>query len=334
MSTFRSSNLLLPSAPARDTLPSMSTKWSDRNYVRAYMLALDGLPDCQIAEALGVSAVCISKWKADNKAFAWGLEVARRKAGNTLADFVYDSLPTDLREVWEELCMANKARDSFERVRDLFSRHGENVRKHMFVFAYLKKDMNENYACRFVGIPYHTYEQWLKDKEFKSLMDRMPKIRGDYFESQLTKLVGHGDAGVTIFANKTYNAARGYGDVSKIELKTPNVPNEEPVTLTQGMLKYATPEERRHLAKAGWILRELRKRQEEDGTAPDTTTGPERLRAPEPGHYVQAPQGPADPVPRLPDLQQEGGPGAGVGEGRGDLPPERDTADVGDGRTE
>jgi hypothetical protein len=55
------------------------------------------------------------------------------------------------------------------------------------------------------------------DPEFAELVDEIHLHKKDFFESKLVELVQSGDSSATIFANKTMNRDRGYGDKTTIE---------------------------------------------------------------------------------------------------------------------
>jgi len=84
----------------------------------------------------------------------------------------------------------------------------------LLIYALLITGFNLSKALRKVAIPRNTFSHWAEsDPEFVDLLVEVEQIKKDFFEDGLIKLVKAGDSPSTIFANKTLNRDRGYGEV-------------------------------------------------------------------------------------------------------------------------
>ena len=197
----------------------MSNKWDDTVYVKAYELAAAGESDAAIARACGVSGLTFAAWKKRRPALRDALERARAPgapAQQTFRDYVYGALPQHLKELWDRLnaCEGHGA----ARVEHLLSPHGKAARQHLFLYALVHCDFDPSEACRRVNVSARTLEGWRRhDPEFAELCDEIHWHKGNFFEAALVARVREGDPACTIFANKTFNRARGYQDRVKVE---------------------------------------------------------------------------------------------------------------------
>ncbi len=74
-------------------------------------------------------------------------------------------------------------------------------------------------ACKVVGISRQTHYRWCEDdEEYREACSKLDtkKLKGDFIESKLLKLVDKEIPSAVIHASKTYNRERGYGE--RIEL--------------------------------------------------------------------------------------------------------------------
>lgn len=185
---------------------------------RIYDLAKSGYANAQISTALGLSAGTLSRWAADKAPVAAALELGRRHAGRGAhegaSEYFYDSLDEKTKAVWDRLSMIHDS-ESPTKSREaelLLGSYAMRMRKVLFVHALVKFDFNTTKARAFVRVHKATVDAWLRDPDFAGMLKDMKRAKKDLFESALVGLVKQGDSAAVLFANKTYNRDRGYGE--------------------------------------------------------------------------------------------------------------------------
>lgn len=192
-----------------------STAWKDIYILDAYLYAKQGLKESRIAEAIGVSYITFCKWKNTNKAFKEALGRGKSETGDggeTFFEYVFKTLPDELKVYWKRLCQYHKEPNTLKRVQALMEDAGKQVRQHLFLHSLAVTHYNLNEACRKVGIPLTTYHHWVNtDSNFGAMVEMMEQAKKNFFESALHRKVYEGDTKAIIFANSTKNKDRGYG---------------------------------------------------------------------------------------------------------------------------
>lgn len=187
--------------------------------VKVYQLAKAGLGNMQIARALGVEYKTFWLWCSRHAEVKWALAEGRKtdtKAENFL-EYVYEHLPEDLQDAWREILNADKHGGSSV-LEKMLKDKGRKGRQMLFLHALLHHNFNLSKACRSVMIPKTTLDTWLAaDEEFSRLIEEMDWHKKNYFESAFFELVKQGNPSAVIYANKTYNADRGYASKKVIE---------------------------------------------------------------------------------------------------------------------
>lgn len=194
-------------------------KWRDTFYVRAYILAREGLKDGAVAAALGVSRLSVVKWKKRNKAFRVALKLARKphlSKTEAFNEFVLGRLPDRLKPLWDRLHAAETTANPERRTEELLAGQGEHVRQALFAHAFFAANFNKAEACRRAGVSYAAVKKWMTDPAFQELMGVLQEARKDFVEGCLLNLVAGGDTAATIFASKTINRDRGFDTSKKI----------------------------------------------------------------------------------------------------------------------
>lgn len=199
-------------------------KWNDTNYVTIYKYALAGMANNKIAEVMKVSLKTFEGWRKKYPAINDALKQARGTGKSTstvtFRDYVYDQLPKRLKKIWRKINKCQEADNGLQRLEAMFKDKGEDVRKHMFLYAYTSTLFNPSVACKQVGIPYSTLKRWTeKDPDFADMMDEVHYHKKNFYEHALNMKVAEGDAQTIMFANKTMNKDRGFGEKIEVEVK-------------------------------------------------------------------------------------------------------------------
>lgn len=193
-------------------------KWEDWMYVKAYEMARDGMTDTSIAKALGVSSALMTQWKRKKPLLRLFLEEARKgkelsNASETYQDFVYKRLPENLKPLWNEIQACSNAPGGIRKMEAMLRQSGKRARQHLFIYALPACNFNMTEACRKVNISRDTLNAWiLREPKFAEMIQFLHEAKKDFFEGALVKLVKQGNANATMFANKTFNRDRGYGE--------------------------------------------------------------------------------------------------------------------------
>lgn len=187
--------------------------WREDNLVRIYQLARSGLSDRRIRMSFELDEMTWQRWKREHpcikEVIIDGHTAGTGKDGPTFFDYVHDRLPKKLLPLWDQL----QACDSTEDIHAVFKKQGMFARMQLFLHAYIHHNFNISQACRTIGIAQPTFYIWLKNEpQFRELMDEMHFHKGEFFESALVRLVKKGDTAAIVFANKTFNKERGYGE--------------------------------------------------------------------------------------------------------------------------
>lgn len=190
-------------------------KWRDDFYVKAHALAKAGWGDGKIANALGVDDDTFRRWRKKRPALEEALLSARSGANGveSFHEYVYKQLPDHLRRLWDKINKCSRERNGVSRVEALLENAGLRARQHLFLYALVNANFNPSAACRAVNITKKTFDNWKNyDPDFLELVDEIDWHKGNFFEGALVMLVKEGNAPAVLFANKTFNAKRGYAD--------------------------------------------------------------------------------------------------------------------------
>lgn len=201
--------------------------WKDEYYVKCFRLAGDGLSNSEIARALKVPPATFAEWLQKKKALREGIAQAREAKGGGYKDFkayCYEKLPRRARELWDELeeveekrgesvDLIKEKRERKNKLFNLIDAGSMKVKQGLFLHALVKCNFMVSRACHKMGATVPEVEQWKRSsKGFKELVEGIISFKADFFESALIDLVRSGDSAATIFANRTYNRNRGYGN--------------------------------------------------------------------------------------------------------------------------
>lgn len=195
----------------------LKNKWFDRYYIEIYELALLGKTNRQIAKELGFDDSTFDRWRDRKPDIDVAINKAREKIKGSprkteLANFVYGRLPPHLKELWEKLDLLNEA-DGPEKVDLLFRNQGKDARQQLFIHALLMYSFNASLAMNKLGVTSKMLKLWMEDPDFLELVKEIEIHKGNFYESCLIDKAAEGDTQAIIFANKTFNRNRGYGEV-------------------------------------------------------------------------------------------------------------------------
>lgn len=192
------------------------SKWDDVNYHRAFMMARSGMADQTIAQALGVSHMTFMRWKEQRPALVAALQEGRAAGdpdnGGTFQDYVYTRLPEELQDTWRQIMEWEDWGAGPEYVANLLKDKGKVARQRLFIHALVHCNFNVSAAMAKINVSRKTYENWVQDPEFATLMEEIEWHKCNFFEEALMDLVRAREPAAVMFVNRTKNANRGYTD--------------------------------------------------------------------------------------------------------------------------
>lgn len=204
--------------PRKTQLP-----WDDGYYVKAYRLAKSGLSDQEIlrnllprtgrSDGFRTWRRWLEQRPALAAAVAQGREEARGEGGawDGLKDHVYHSLDDEARAVWDQVRGVEDLKSS-RSARLLMERQGLRLKQHLFLYALFECDFSRTQACRKLGLNPRAVDNWCQEPGFRKLLKGVHECKKDYAESALFRLIKANDVAAILFANRTLNRDRGYGD--------------------------------------------------------------------------------------------------------------------------
>ncbi len=202
------------------------SKWEDTFYVTAYEMARAGSTNAMIGKTLGISKLTFYKWLERRPALAdavkRGREARGRIDGNTgtFQEYVFKQLPPALQKMWSDIHAWSDEPNGIVRIEAMLSQGGKRCRQQLFLHALVHNNFNASEALRTVNLSKGVLAKWIDDEpEFAEMMDEIHWHKKNFFEAGLVDLVDRGDAPATIFANKTFNADRGYNEKLRIQME-------------------------------------------------------------------------------------------------------------------
>lgn len=196
-------------------------KFKPTYYVEAYKLAREGLPDHEIAKALGVTGKTYRRWKRRRPAFLAALEDARSndEGKETLEEYLYDRLTPEMQELWTEIVKFRKDKRGVVKVKELLDDKGVRIRQHLLLHALARTKFDHSQALKLVCVSKKTYDYWCdNDPEFESLVKEMEWHKGNWYTKHFNEMVAKHDSACVLHAMKTYNKDRGYGEKTEVAI--------------------------------------------------------------------------------------------------------------------
>ena len=199
--------------------------WDDRNYIKVYQLRASGVDTkAKVASALGISTNTLSLWLTKDKLLTYAWEEGGKNCDANMAfnfkDFVYGRLHPKLQALWDQIANVDSGPDGFVQLVELVQTKPVQVQQRIWLYAFAESGWSRSQACKKTGIPTKKVKKWIDDDpRFLELVDEINEAKKDFFEGALVKRVKARDTAAILFANKTYNRDRGYGDKREIEVK-------------------------------------------------------------------------------------------------------------------
>lgn len=200
---------------------STRSKYRPLMVLEAYKMARMGMSDVDIVRHYGIARRSWDLWCDKHPELKEAVRQARkeRQDGETLPDWVYARLAPELREMWNNIRRWEKEPNGVVKIELMLSQQGKLVRQQLFLHALCVSHFSQTVAMRRVNITKTELQHWIEhDPGFAQLVQEIDWHKGNFFESQLMKLVEQGNPAAVLFANKTYNRSRGYASHSQVDV--------------------------------------------------------------------------------------------------------------------
>lgn len=189
--------------------------WDSLLLIDFYVYAKAGLSDLAIAKAMSLNRGTLNYWLKRRpevrKAILRGREQAPDEESFTR--FFYEQLDSPLQELWDRLVTNEYIGGGIVNIRKILADQGTGARQALFLHALVNSHFNPNRAMERVGLDKRTLDQWTEsDPSFAELVEQVQWLKGNFFEEGLVKLCELGHPGAILFANRTFNNKRGYGN--------------------------------------------------------------------------------------------------------------------------
>lgn len=202
-------------------------KWKDEFYVEIFEYARTGMSNNEIAQAIGVAKDTFANYVYEKPALKAALKRARTAEDSTFLDYVYKHLPSDLQEKWDKIHAFHKEKNGMLKVKAMVEQCGIRTKQHLFLYAFCHYSFNPTMALRKLCLSKKKdLDVWVEtDPDFAKLLEEVNWHKANFFEDALIRQVKAGEIHAIIFANKTFNRDRGYGEKAKGETEDKAPPN-------------------------------------------------------------------------------------------------------------
>jgi hypothetical protein len=142
---------------------------------------------------------------------------SRRGDRSTFSGYVYKQLSKEARVVWERCQFFSNCEGGYEKVERILRGQNKRIRQELFLHALISSNFDISEAMSMVALDRGTFEDWKNsDFEFRQLVAEIQVHKKNFFEHALVDLIEQRNPAAVIFANRTVNADRGYGE--KVEM--------------------------------------------------------------------------------------------------------------------
>lgn len=197
--------------------------WTADRVWEAYEASLSCSTDKELAIALQISEERLKQWKNDHAEFYRAILAARARSGDiragatALSQHISNSLPEDLRDLWNDLQDENAPANPAKMA---LATKGDYDRQRLLIHAMSTTQFDLNRCMRLLNISKATLDRWAKDDpRFVRLWEEMVHAKKNFIESALMGLIEEGNTRAILFANERLNKDRGYGASSTVTVE-------------------------------------------------------------------------------------------------------------------
>lgn len=201
---------------------SKPNKYNDEMIIEATLLAQSNMTNTEIAETLGIQYDTLVKWKKlhpiIHTAISRGREIAKsRNSVQNLHEYIFNHLPEELQQMWEDLVALEERNAPRRFAEKMLKNKGRHARQQIYIHALTASNWNQSYSARLAGVSLRTLREWKEDPDFQELLLEVNYHRKNFFENALLEQVDKGKLAAIMYANKTQNRDRGWGNTIQVE---------------------------------------------------------------------------------------------------------------------
>lgn len=175
-----------------------------------------------ISHKLGISEVEFARWRKKNPAVKMAVKEGKKRqrtdteTREAFDDYILGKLSPELQEIWKEaLALKAAKRDPSRNIAQL----NQKDRQIIFLHAWFRFNFSLTKAKQFTGVCSRTYNDWNTQESFRQMKQELMRAKKDFFEDALIKAVQRNETSAILFANKTLNRDRGYGETKTVDVK-------------------------------------------------------------------------------------------------------------------
>lgn len=167
------------------------------------------------------TAVWVKREPLMTLAKEYALHVLKSKEDErqNFSEYVLTRMSRETREKYEQLVFWEDHPDGAEKTRGLLRDMTERERRLMFIQCVAANGFVYARAMRLMGINGEVVKNWCKDRGFRQMTNELQQLKKDFFEQALVDLATARDTTAVVFANKTLNRDRGYGEKIALDVK-------------------------------------------------------------------------------------------------------------------
>jgi len=178
-------------------------------------------------ELYGIHRQTCCEWQKREPLFRAAQEMAldllKRKEDERqhFGEFVLTRMSDENKELYDQLVFweDNPNSEGAEKARGRVRNMAEQERRQMFVQCMAANGFVYSRACKLMGVSGDTVQNWCRERGFRKMVNQVQQLKKDFFEQALVDVVSARDTQAIIFANKTLNRDRGYGDNMKVQME-------------------------------------------------------------------------------------------------------------------
>jgi hypothetical protein len=169
----------------------------------------------EIYNALGCSKAQLERWTRDNPELLEAKQLAeeRRKKGQFFSEYIVGRLSPEARDCYDKISFWAAHESAASKIDKILEGKSKKLRQELFVHTLASTCFNVNEACRLTGINSAILGKWKEDFEFRTMVSEIEFAKNNFIEQGLMDLIQARHPGAVLFANKTRNRDRGYGEV-------------------------------------------------------------------------------------------------------------------------
>lgn len=144
---------------------------------------------------------------------------AKTDERENFGEFVLTRMSKENRERYEQLLFWEDHPDGASKTRGILRDMTERERRIMFVQCVAANGFVYSRALKLMGISGDVVKNWNRDRGFRAMTNEIQQLKKDFFEQALVDLAAARDTTAVVFANKTLNRDRGYGEKLSVDVK-------------------------------------------------------------------------------------------------------------------